>query len=284
MSLELKFDRLPPLLPRYLRALAPRMRRPGGEPVVPQISAIAKSVSADAGRLAAFARLMGHPPDEGLPPTYPHVLAAPLHLSILTRPEFPLRATGLVHLGNSINVYRSIPVNATMQLVARLVRPERTSRGMEMVMETSAIVDGTTAWTGESRFFARLPGSGRGERLKRQATDGFDEVAAWQAGPGIGRQYAAVSGDYNPIHLSAITARPFGFRAPIAHGMWSLGRTMTALRDRLSAPYHFDVRFRRPLLLPAEVRLMLAADGQFRLVEVGSGKAYLSGFHTEIQQ
>jgi hypothetical protein len=39
----------------------------------------------------------------------------------------------------------------------------------------------------------------------------------------IGRRYGAVSGDRNPIHLTAVTAKLFGFQQAIAHGMWTKG-------------------------------------------------------------
>ena len=46
---------------------------------------------------------------------------------------------------------------------------------------------------------------------------------------GTGRAYAAVSGDWNPIHLHALTARPLGFPTAIAHGMYTYARVMRAL-------------------------------------------------------
>ena len=88
-----------------------------------------------------------------------------------------------------------------------------------------------------------------------------------------------LSGDYNPIHLHGATARLFGFRAPIAHGMWSLGRGLAGLRQFLRPPYEVRARFRRPLLLPAEVCLLLD-EGEptaFSIVDTKTNKAYLTG-------
>ncbi len=39
-----------------------------------------------------------------------------------------------------------------------------------------------------------------------------------------GRAYGSLSGDRNPIHLSALTARLFGFSRPIAHAMYLVAR------------------------------------------------------------
>ena len=38
--------------------------------------------------------------------------------------------------------------------------------------------------------------------------------------------YARVSSDFNPIHLSDRAARFFGLRGAISHGMWSLARSL----------------------------------------------------------
>lgn len=37
------------------------------------------------------------------------------------------------------------------------------------------------------------------------------------------KQYALLSGDFNPIHLDQKEAKRFGFNAPIAHGMLTMG-------------------------------------------------------------
>ena len=37
------------------------------------------------------------------------------------------------------------------------------------------------------------------------------------------KQYAFLSGDFNPIHLSQEAAERSGFKAPIAHGMLTMG-------------------------------------------------------------
>jgi acyl dehydratase len=46
---------------------------------------------------------------------------------------------------------------------------------------------------------------------------------------GLSRQYARVSGDYNPIHLSSLSAKVFGFRSVVAHGMSVLGVALPTL-------------------------------------------------------
>jgi acyl dehydratase len=94
-----------------------------------------------------------------------------------------------------------------------------------------------------------------------QATPGLHVSAVWQLPAGLGRSYAGVSGDVNPIHLSSWTARPLGFPRAIAHGLWSAAAVLGALQGRLPDAVRYDVQFRRPIPLPGAVRLLTAVAG-----------------------
>ncbi|GEC04786.1 hypothetical protein SSP24_24410 [Streptomyces spinoverrucosus] len=84
----------------------------------------------------------------------------------------------------------------------------------------------------------------------------------WRLGADIGRRYAAVSGDRNPIHLHPLTARLFGFPRPIAHGMWTVARCLAAH----GTPEAVLVRaeFRAPVPLPGTVEYA-TEGGRFEL-------------------
>ena len=74
---------------------------------------------------------------------------------------------------------------------------------------------------------------------------------------GTGRRYARVSGDYNPHHLSNVTARITGFKQAMVHGMWSLARTLACLEEitPLAPPFSVDAAFKLPVFMPATLRL-----------------------------
>src|SRR5213076_2448555 len=86
--------------------------------------------------------------------------------------------------------------------------------------------------------------------------------AVWKLPGDIGRRYAAVSGDRNPIHLHPLSARLFGFPRAIAHGMWTKARALAAQEAELPDAYTTSVRFRKPILLPSRVEFG-ARDGRF---------------------
>ncbi|WP_425086282.1 MaoC family dehydratase [Streptomyces hainanensis] len=97
-----------------------------------------------------------------------------------------------------------------------------------------------------------------------------------------GRRYAAVSGDRNPIHLHPLTARLFGFRHAIAHGMWTKARCLAALdrAQRLPDAFTVDVAFHAPVPLPSRVELRAwpRDDGRaFALRAAGAGPVHLRG-------
>ena len=90
----------------------------------------------------------------------------------------------------------------------------------------------------------------RARRLERRCRRGGVE---WRLPGDLGRRYAAVSGDHNPIHLYALTAKAFGFPRQIAHGMWSKARCLAALDGRLPDAVTVEVAFKKPVLLPGTV-------------------------------
>ncbi len=64
--------------------------------------------------------------------------------------------------------------------------------------------------------------------------------------------------------MHSLTAKPLGFPAAIAHGMWTKARALAALESRLPDAFQTDVRFRRPILLPAKVEFATSDQQQDR--------------------
>jgi acyl dehydratase len=85
----------------------------------------------------------------------------------------------------------------------------------------------------------------------------------------------------NPIHLFGITAKAFGFKRAIAHGMWVKARVLGALGGRLPDALTVDVAFRKPLLIPSTVTLSTGTvgDGGWDLAvrSAGSGSEHMAG-------
>jgi acyl dehydratase len=216
----------------------------GGGGPLPELE-LEESVSAEPGRVADYARVCGFRVRDELPPTYPHVLAFPLHMRLMTDGSFPFRAVGLVHIENRIEVKRRLHAGEELQV---RVRPEEHPREGAFTLVTEVRSNGELAWREESTMLRR--GGGPAERRPDTGPEP-SFVAEWRLPGDLGRRYAAVSGDRNPIHLHPLTAKAFGFPRPIAHGMWTKARCLAALEPSLPEAYEVFVEFRKPILLPA---------------------------------
>jgi len=239
----------------------------------------------ETGRLWQYQRLCGFGVSDRLPPTYLHLLAFPLGMALMTEPRFPFPLLGLVHVSNTIAQHR--PVRADERVTVRAwvaeLRPHPAGRVVDLVSE--ALVHGEPVWQETSSYLHREAVKEAVER-DRSKTDRErveppnGPVIRWQAPAGIGRRYAAVSGDRNPIHLHALTAKAFGFRGAIAHGMWLKARTLAAFASRLPDRLQVEVAFKTPVFLPStvEMRAVSQADGRrFEVRNARSGKPHLSG-------
>jgi len=238
-------------------------------------------VLADPGRLAAYLDVCQLPDDGLLPLTYPHILAGGIHMGMLLHPRFPVKMVGLVHLANDIELFTPLPANARLALDCRLESGRSKPRGDEFQLVTEALWNGELAWRETVSFLAPAPRTGRTRALP--APELPPQVGAWEVPADTGRRYARVSGDWNPIHLAAMLARPFGFPAAIAHGMWTVARCLGWLADGPVGPgARLDVRFLKPLLLPGHVGLHAGAaagnaDCEFWLVSSADGTPLLKG-------
>ncbi len=259
---------------------------------LPETELVLKGVRADRERLAEYARVCGFRLTDTLPVTYPHVLAFPLAMALMTAPDFPFPVVGLVHLANRITLHRPLPVDQPLDLAVRAENLRDHPRGRQVDVVATASVDGEVVWRDVSTYLHKeRTGPARGDRPAagephhRSGRDADDAPAGhaqavWRVGEDVGRAYARVSGDRNPIHTSRLLARAFGFRRPIAHGMWTKARCLAQLAPRLPDAYTVEVTFRAPVLLPARVDFRAAAvdDGwRFTLHRHASDRLHLSG-------
>ncbi|MFI7317672.1 MaoC/PaaZ C-terminal domain-containing protein [Streptomyces venezuelae] len=265
-----------------LRAVL-RRPRPGPHPVVPA-TRLTATRTPDPAHLAAYQRVCGFEAAPGgvLPPTYPHVLAFPLSMRLMTAPDFPLPLLGLVHTSIEIDQHRPIRPTDALHLTVRTTDLTPHRRGTEAtVLTEAASADGELLWESRSTYLARhktpptttTPSAPDHTHAHSHTPGG----TPWELPAGLGRRYAAVSGDRNPIHLYALTARPFGFPRPIAHGMWTTARCL-AEREEQRTPAHTRTRieFKAPVPLPSTVTYSTPTPHTFEL-RSPQGKLHLTG-------
>jgi acyl dehydratase len=279
-------EQAPPSFPMMLKAALPAVPGVAAIPGVrktgsalPDLSLVRRAVAVDRDHVDAYAAVCEFPRKDRLPLSYLHMLAFPLHMAMMTDRAFPFPAMGMVHLENTITQHRPTTARERYDVTvsARNLRGHAKGRVFDMVTEVA--VDGEVVWDEVSTYLRR----GRGDETAPTGLDVplVDEGGVeWRLGADLGRRYAAVSGDRNPIHLYAVTAKAFGFPRQIAHGMWTKARSVAALENRLPDAVSVEVAFKTPVLLPAAVRFSATSteDGWgFGLVNPRTGAPHLAG-------
>lgn len=300
-------DGLPSIGGGIARALLP-VRRGGPDGALPERRVMVTDLVQDVERYAGYHRVCGFTQRDEVPATWLHVLTFPLQVHLMAAQDFPLGLAGLVHVSNQMRLHRPVGLGERLTLSSSAADLRGHRSGTQVDLLGEARVGDEVVWTGRSTYLARgkrpsgsevpdpdgprhvgppagtdgvrdLP-ENTGEAGETSLKMGKEPSALWRLPAGLGRDYAGVSGDVNPIHLSGLTAKAFGFPRAIAHGMWAHARALAALEGRLPSAYEVGVDFRKPILLPSTVGFSFAPDGAgltFRITTKDGGKDHLSG-------
>ena len=225
-----------------------------------------RAVRVEPAAVERFRRLFGLDPAGPVPPTFVHVLAFPLQLHVLTHPKFPVRVLGTLHVRNPIVQLRPLQAGEMVDLQATCADLRQVHNGLEYDVVTEVFDrTGFRLWHGRSTNLLRDPHL-QG-RLRTAPAVGPLAQGPWERSwqfalaADSGRRYAAVSGDWNPIHLGALSARLLGFRRAIIHGMLTYAKVLAVLEPQLPGDsLALDIQFRRPLFLPGRAVVRARAD------------------------
>ncbi len=274
-------DGEPHLVALMARATATAAGRSGP---LPDVEVVRSGVRVDPAHLAAYDRVCGFTVRDTLPAPFLHVLTFGSQLTLMAEPDFPLPLPGVVHVTNRLELLRPVGVDEPLDLVVRAESLRAHPRGRTVDLVATASVAGAVVWRGRSTYLAKGAAPAEPTSSRRVPVVSFGDDAPPQARyrlpADLGRRYAAVSGDHNPIHLNPLAAKAFGFPRTIAHGMWSVARCLSALESWAPEAAVTEVEFRRPVLLPGTVELRTrAAEGGWDVQLSSSGRG--SGSRTE---
>ena len=263
------FTKAPATLPLMLKAALPAIPVVGGLPgvkhakgSVPDVVLERRGVVTDPTHLDAYNEVCGFPRSDTLPATYPHMAAFGLHMTLMTDTSFPFAPMGLVHLRNSITQHRPIGVTEVLDVSVRAADLRPHPKGSLIDIVTTVSVGDEVVWDETMTLFSRHKGGSPEQTSAPLAgVEVPDGVVHWKLAGDLGRRYAAISGDRNPIHLYPLTAKAFGFPSNIAHGMWTLARGLAAVDNRLPGAFTNVAEFRKPILLPTTVVLGSTVEG-----------------------
>lgn len=256
---------------------------------IPALARVLAPTTADPYVLAEFRRVTRYPDDGCLPLTYPQAFAFPTQVALLADPTCPVPVAGMIHVAMRVKQRRPIRGNERFVCTTAMENGRATPRGFEFDLTTTLVVQEEPVWEGIASMLVRGPAPADRPRqasrspVPSEAVD--DETTrreSWEVSAGDIRAYARVSRDFNPIHLSPLTARLFGMKRALAHGMWSLTRVV-GMADSVLAQKNLslDAAFKLPLFVPAtvqaRVRVVDGATRSLRVLDAEGLKPHVTG-------
>lgn len=276
----------PALMPLYARAIWPKAGKTKSDITLPALSAKLIGANTAGNALARYQKVCGLVENTSVPLAWPHIMAFPLQLRLLTDNAFPLPLLGLVHLRNTIVQHRQIGIGENLDINVLFGQQEQTNRGLEFDLITQAWSAGKLVWEESSIMLFRQPkieSSKPSDKKQPPKLPHYPETLTIEAPESIGRQYAKVSGDSNPIHMHALSAKAFGFPRAIAHGMWSKAYAIGLMEQQIGwkpGPMKVTCQFKKPLLLPGKAQLNWKASESgwdYQLLNAKGDAPHLSG-------
>lgn len=256
------FSQLPkPYLayPKVIQGLI--FKKPKGEKVLPQVEYVVDSFKVDQKHLKAYNEVCGFKNNGYIPAIYLAVLSQSLQMHMMTQEAFPFAVLGLVHIRNQIKQTRKVGVNEQLSLSCQFGELQAHDKGVEFDFITTAKVGNEVVMEGTTTYLARQKTEAKAvSKTAEKKALAYAVNAEWNVSENTGRRYALTSGDFNLIHIHAITAKAFGFKQAIAHGMWSKAKALASLS--LPEAYEADVQFKLPMYLPSTVEFLTAQTGQ----------------------
>ncbi|UOG18989.1 MaoC/PaaZ C-terminal domain-containing protein [Acinetobacter sp. PK01] len=277
------FSQLPkPYLayPKVVQGLI--FKKPKGEKVLPQVEYVVDSFKVDPKHLKAYNEVCGFKNNGYIPAIYLAVLSQSLQMHMMTQEAFPFAILGLVHIRNQVSQSRKIGVNESLSLSCQFGELKPHDKGVQFDFITTAKVGNEVVMQGVTTYLARQKTETKAAtKAKEETRPNYTLQAEWTVSENTGRRYALTSGDFNLIHIHAITAKAFGFKQAIAHGMWSKAKALANLT--LPDSYEADVWFKLPMYLPSKVEFLTAQVGKdidFMIQNSKNKKPHVTGHIT----
>lgn len=274
------FSQLPkPYLayPKVIQGLI--FKKTKAEKVLPQVEYVVDSLKIDQKHLKAYNEVCGFKNNGEVPAIYLAVLSQSLQMHMMTQEAFPFAILGLVHIRNMVRQTRSINTSEELTLSCRFGELKPHDKGIQFDFITTAKAGNQVVMEGLTTYLVRQKSTVKvTEKVKTEQEPEYQLKEKWDISENTGRRYALVSGDFNLIHIHAVTAKAFGFKQAIAHGMWSKARALASLE--LPEAYEADVNFKLPMYLPSRVELLSAEQGQdtvFLICNAKSHKPHVAG-------
>jgi len=258
--------RAEPSVPQAFVELTMRRRAtPSSVPAFPEVVGVLDPAVPGARRLADYRALVGADSRDALPLLYPHVMSGRLHLAMLGRPDFPLSMLGSVHTRTHVRRYGPLPLHGAYTLRSWVDGTRVVKSGLEFSVATDLLREGAVVWSSRNAYQVRGR-FGEAEPAPDEAALSAPEhgrqTAQWALPSNLGRRYARLCGDWNPIHIASLTAKAFGFKRSIVHGYANLAMALARVGEP-EGPASLDAAFKGPVYLDSRAWAAVDDAGVF---------------------
>ncbi|WP_159924149.1 MaoC/PaaZ C-terminal domain-containing protein [Rhodococcus sp. WAY2] len=230
----------------------------------PDTTLALSGVKVDPDNLAAYDRVTGLRFGDTLPLTYPFTLVFPIVMKLMVSDGFPFPAIGSVHAENVIEQFRPISVSEPLDVSVHAENLREHRKGLLIDVVSEIRVGRELVWRQTSSFLRQQKTSLSGQPGPEPKPEEVPPppLRTLRVDQKTISKYAGVSGDRNPIHVSTLGAKAFGFPKTIAHGMWSAAAVLGSVEGRIPEAVTYSVRFGKPILLPATLNVYADHTGE----------------------
>ena len=256
-----QFNQLPKAykaFPKLFKTLV--LKKQTKSKTLPDVEYVVESLKIDQSQLNQYKEICDFAQDDTVPSIFLGVLSQSLQMHMMAYEAFPFPVLGLVHIRNQIKQHRVVKTNEILTLSCRFGELKPHDKGMQFDFITTVKVGNQVVVESLTTYLSRQKVSSSAPKNKAESKAlELNLSQVWKVPENIGRRYAAISGDFNFIHLHKATAKAFGFKQAIAHGMWTKAKALAHIE--LPAAYEVEVEFKLPVFLPSSVEFLQLKQG-----------------------
>lgn len=276
----IQLQSVPNMASMYARIFSTFFKKGKGN--LPDIEVRLENNKIAAEEIKAYNKICGFETSSVASATYLHAFIFPAQMHLLSQMEVPFPLPGLIHFANSIKQHRALHIGEEFSVITKFGNLIAHDKGQAFEVLSYIEVSGKRIWEETSVYlFKGKEGIGSVLEWEQPVLPENAIKESWSLYPTMGFDFAKASGDFNPIHLHPLSAKLFGFPTHIIHGMWSVGKILALLGNRMSESFEYTVLFKVPVFLPASIifRHEKTDNGfNFDVVDKTQEKPHLKGY------
>jgi len=183
---------------------------------------------------------------------------------LLLQSGMPDGLFGLIHTKALFQRHHRHDWRKPFNLVMALASIEQTEKGNLYSIDIEFWQEDRLTLVNRNEILAKSKGyQGKNQQSAYSEIAG-DFIGADQINGKLARRYAQVSKDYNPIHLHHLSARMFGMKTSLIHGMYNVHWSLFQLESQLPNDVKkVEVSFFKPCFIPSHIELVQLTRQQY---------------------